>query len=134
MLNRRQVVGGLVSLAVLGPRGWWATAAAPPRKPTRVTLQGDLSKAVFVALLQDVFTISADHGRIPIQLIQVKDGPSSAVAEQFTLLFRGPRHLGCAEGTYVVTHHSAGSTLLFLQPVGYDHGHIYYDAVFNLLL
>jgi hypothetical protein len=134
MLNRRQVVSGLVSLAALGPRGWGANAAPPPRKPRRVTLQGELSKAVFVALLQDVFTISADHGRIPIQLIQVNDGPPSAVAEQFTLLFRGPRHLGLAEGTYVVTHHTAGSTMLFLQPIGSDHGHLYYDAVFNLLL
>jgi hypothetical protein len=131
MLSRRQLVSGMVSLAALGVG---ARSAAPsPRKPPRVTV-GEPSKGVFLALLGDGFTISNDHGRAVLQLIQVDDGPPSVVTEQFTLLFRGPRHSPLADGMYLLTHHSAGSTTLFLQPVGYDHGHLYYDAVFNLLL
>jgi hypothetical protein len=134
MLSRRQLMSGLVSFAALSGRTGRASAAPSPRKPQPVTLRDPLNKAVFLALLHEVFTISTDRGRVGIQLIEVDDGPPSTVTEQFTVVFRGPRHWPLAEGTYPVSHHSAGSTLLLLQPIGYDHGHLYYGAVFNLLL
>lgn len=133
MLNRRQVVGGLVSLAVLGPRGWVVDAAQTRRKP-RATLQGQLSKAVFVDLLGETFTVSAGNDTVAIQLIQIDDGLPSAVAEQFSLVFRGPLDPALPEGPYTVSHRSAGSTTLFLQLSGSDKDYSYYEAPFNLLL
>ena len=133
MLNRRQVVGGLVSLAVFGSRSWTVNAAQTRRKPGRVTLQGRLSKAVFLALLGETFTVSSD-GMVWIQLIQIDDGLPSAVTEQFALVFRGPHDPALPEGSYIVRHHTAGSTTLFLQLSGYDNRHSYYEAPFNLLL
>ncbi len=133
MLNRRQVVGGLVSLAVLGSRSWRANAAQTERKP-RVTLQGRLSKAVFLALLGETFAVSTGNDTVSIQLIQIDDGLPSAVTEQFSLVFRGPRDPALPEGPYTVRHRTAGSTTLFLQLSGYEDRYSYYEAPFNLLL
>ena len=44
---------------------------------------------------------------------------------------QGLRHLN-GYGSYTVTHHTAGSTTLFLQPSGHHH-QSYYEAPFNLL-
>jgi hypothetical protein len=133
MLNRRQVVGGLVSFAVLGSRSWRANAAQAVRKPERVTFHGQLSKAVFVALLGETFAVSTGNDTVWIQLIQIDDGRHSPVTEQFTLVFRGPNDPALPEGLYAVSHHTAGSTTLFLQPSAH-HLHSYYEAPFNLLL
>lgn len=133
MLNRRQVVGGLVSLAVLGPRSF-AVDAAQRRKPGRGTLQGQLSKAVFVDLLGETFTVSGGSDVISIQLIQIDDGLPSAATEQFSLVFRGPHDPALPEGPYTVSHRTAGSTTLFLQLSGSDNRYSYYEAPFNLLL
>jgi len=134
MLNRRQVVGGLVSLAVLGPRSWTADAARSRPTSGRVTLEGKLSKAVFLALLGDTFTVSSGNDTVSIQLIQIDDGLFSVVAEQFSLVFRGPDDPALPEGSYTVSHRMAGSTTLFLQLSGYDNRYSYYEAPFNLLL
>jgi hypothetical protein len=134
MLNRRQLVGGLMSLALVGSRSRPANAAPARRKPRRATLDGTLSKAVFVALLGETFTVSSGTDVVSIQLAQIDDGLPSAVAEQFTLVFRGPRDPALPEGSYTVSHSTAGSTALFLQLSGYDDQHIYYEAPFNLLV
>jgi hypothetical protein len=134
MLNRRQVVGGLVSFAVLGSRSWRANAAQAVRKPERVTFHGhQLSKAVFLALLGETFAVWIGNDSVSIQLIQIDDGLPSVVAEQFSLVFRGPSDPVLPEGSYTVSHHTAGSTTLFLQPSAH-HLHSYYEAPFNLLL
>jgi uncharacterized protein DUF6916 len=132
MLNRRELVSGLAGLAVLGSRGWPAFAAPARRK--RVSIEGRLSKAVFLALLGDTFTIRAGSDVLSMQLAQVDDGPASSVAEQFTLVFRGPTEPVLVDGSYAVSHPTAGNTVIFLQPSGQDARHIYYEAAFNLLL
>lgn len=99
MLNRRQVVGGLVSLTVLGSRSWAVTAAQTVRKPGRVTFHGPLSKAVFLALLGETFAVSTGNDTVWIQLIQIDDGLPSAVAEQFSLVFRGLHDSALREGS-----------------------------------
>lgn len=134
MVNRRQLVGGLVSLALLGSTGWRANAAQTLRKRGRVSLRGQLSKAVFLALLDETFTISSENHMVWMTLIQVNDGHASAVAEQFSLVFRGPHDPALPEGSYTVRHHTAGATTLFLQPGGQDDYNSYYEAPFNLLL
>ncbi len=124
----------LVSLAVLGSRRWTADAAQARRKRGRVTLEGRLSKAVFVDLLGATFTVWSGNDAVSIQLVQIDDGLPSAVTEQFSLVFRGPQDPALAEGAYTVTHRTAGSTTLFLQLSGYDSFNAYYEAPFNLLL
>jgi hypothetical protein len=133
MLNRRELVSGLAGLAVLGSRGWPAFAA-PARRTPRVSLEGKLSKAVFLALLGDTFTVGTGSDVLSMQLAQVDDGPASAVAEQFTLVFRGPSEPVLADASYTVSHRTAGSTVIYLQPSGRDARHVYYEAPFNLLV
>lgn len=133
MLSRRQLVGGLVGLAVLGSRSWRASAAQARRKPRKVSLHGELNKGVFLALLGDTFVVSTGDHSVSVQLIQIDDGHPSAVTEQFSLVFRGPHAPPLPEGSYAVRHRTAGRTTLFLQPGGHDDVHSYYEAPFNLL-
>ncbi len=134
MLNRRQFVGGLVGLAVLDSTGWKARAAQTPGNRRGVSLQGRVSKAVFLELVGDTFTVSSEDHTAWITLIEVEDGHPSAVAEQFSLVFQGPGDLALPEGVYTVEHRTAGRTTLFLQPGGHDGHNSYYGAAFNLLL
>ena len=132
MLNRRQLVGGLVSLAVVGARSRPASGAAP--RPARGSLEGKLSKAVFVALLGETFAVSTSEGTLRIQLVQLDDRAASPVTEQFTLVFRGPRAPALSEGSYPIRHRIGGRTAMFLQLSQQDADHSYYEAPFNLLL
>jgi Domain of unknown function (DUF6916) len=132
MVNRRQVVGGLVSLVVIGSRSWSADAAPP--KPGRVSLSGRLSKSVFRALRGETFATSGGDAKVSIQLLLVEDGPFSTDTEQFTVVFRGPHTPTLEEGSYTIRHRTAGSTTLFLRPTGSDARYSYYEAPFNLLL
>jgi uncharacterized protein DUF6916 len=131
MLNRRQVVGGLVSLAAFGARGW--TAYAAPRKQS-VRLDGPLSRSVFRALKGDKFMLSTGDGTVSIHLIRIDEGPQSTETDQFTLVFLGPHDPVLPDGPHQVTHPTAGTTTLFLQPREQNHLHTYYEAPFNLLL
>jgi hypothetical protein len=133
MLNRRQLVSGLAGLAVLGSGGWPAIAAAARRKP-RVSIEGKLSKAVFVALLGDTFVTSIRGQAVSLQLAQVDEGPASPGTEQFTLVFRGPYDPVLEDDAYAVSHATAGSTVIFLTLTGHDAKNIYYEAPFNLLV
>jgi hypothetical protein len=132
MLNRRQLVGGLVSLAVVGVRSRPVSGAAP--RPARGSLEGKLSKAVFVALLGETLAVSTSQGTLWVQLVQLDDGAASPVTEQFTLVFRGPRAPVLSEASYPIRHRIAGRTEMFLQLSQQDASHSYYEAPFNLLL
>ena len=134
MLSRRQVVRGLVGVAVLGSSGWAASAASALQKPARVSLQGPLSKAVFVSLLGETFTVAGEADVVTVQLIQIDDGPSSATTQQFSLVFRGPHAPDLEEGLYTIAHRTAGRTALFLQDTRGDARYRYYEAPFNLLV
>jgi hypothetical protein len=148
MLDRRQLVGGVVGLAVLGSRSWRASAAPARPGPARVSLAGELSRAVFLALLGETFTASSGPplrdaggrspragraGRVAIQLIQIDEPHPSEVTEQFSLVFRGPLDRALPEGLYAVRHRTAGRTDLYLQPGGHDDSFSYCEAPFNLL-
>jgi hypothetical protein len=132
MINRRELVRGLASLAVLGSGSWPAIAAPASKKP--VSIEGKLSKKVFLALLGETFTIWTTGGALAMQLAQVDDGPASPGTEQFTLVFRGPANPPLADDSYVVSHSTAGKTVIFLKLSGHDARHSYYEAPYNLLV
>src|SRR5262245_2783570 len=113
MLNRRQMVGGLASLIALGSRGW--TAYAAPRKRS-VSLEGPLSRSVFKALQGDKFMVASGDDTVSIHLIRIDEGPQSTETDQFTLVFLGPHDPVLPDGPHQVTHPTAGTTTLFLQP------------------
>jgi hypothetical protein len=134
MLNRRQFVSSLVSFGVLGSTSWRANGAPTPGNPKRVSLDGPLCKAVFLAFLGEAFTVSSGNFAVSATLIQIDDGHPSAVTDQFSLVFKGPRDLAVPDGVYTVRHHSAGSAQLFLQTSNSDDYNSFCEARFNLLL
>jgi hypothetical protein len=134
MLTRREIVGGLVGLAVLGARAASAQRTLPLYKPLRGALEGPLRKALFGPLVGETFTASSDTERVWIELFRIQDGPPSKVTEQFTLVFRGPHQPALPDGSYTVAHHIAGSTLMYFKLIGHDAYNVYYEAPFNLLL
>lgn len=134
MLKRRQFLTGLISLGILGAGERAKADAAEPRGMSgKVSLQGTLSKDVFLALVLERFSVLVADRNVTIVLLKVDDDDVHSQTEQFTVLFRGARDLNLGEGTYTITHRTAGTTRLFLQPAGHD-GHYSYDkALFNLL-
>jgi hypothetical protein len=133
-LGRRQLLAGLVGLVAVGARRRTSAAPKAKRKAPRVSLDGRLSRAVFVALLGQTFTVSSGHqARSTIELLRIDDREPSEATEQFTVVFRGPHDLVLPEDSYTLRHHTAGSTTLFLQPAGHDGSHSYFEAPFNLL-
>ena len=134
MLNRRQFVSGAASLGLLGSIGWKRASSAEPKGMSgHVSLQGRLSKDVFLALVLERFSLLIPNLRATLVLIEVNDAAPSAFSEQFTVVFQGPRDLILLDGTYRVTHRTAWTTDLYLQPAGHDGHYNYYRAVFNLL-
>jgi hypothetical protein len=132
MLSRRRFINALVGLGFLGSASA-APAAPTPRNPKTVRLDGRLSRAVFLALAGETFSISLEHHTVALTLVELVDGPSSTSTEQFTVVFRGPRDLLITDGVYTVRHHTAGSARLFLQPGGHDYHDAFCKAPFNLL-
>ena len=134
MLKRRQFLSGLISLGILGSSEWAEASAAEPRGMSgKVSLQGKLSKDVFLALVLERFSVLIANQSVTIVLIEVDDDDVDPQTEQFTVLFRGARDLDLGEGAYTITHRTAGTTRLFLQPAGHDGHHSYHKALFNLL-
>jgi hypothetical protein len=132
MLSRRGFVNALVSggfLAFVRSAG----AAAPPRTPRRVRIDGRSSRAVFAALQGETFRFAL-NGRVAAwTLTEITDGPITPETEQFTVVFRGPRGLVVKDGLYDVRHVTAGSARLFLQPSPADEHFSYCEASFNLM-
>ena len=132
MLSRRGFVSALLGVGFLGvARG--AAAAAPPRTPRRVRIDGRLSRAVFAALEGETFRMALNGRVVAMTLSEISDGPISDETEQFTVVFRGPRGLVVREGLYDVRHVTAGSARLFLQPTPADNHFSYCEASFNLM-
>jgi hypothetical protein len=119
MLNRRQVVGGLVSplsrfrLAVMPPSGGSRDEARWSVEQSRVcrSPRGD----VHGLRRSDVISIQLSDRRRP---------PLAATGS--SLVFRGPDP-ALLEGPYTVSHRPAGSTTLFLQLSGSDNRYSYYE-------
>jgi hypothetical protein len=130
MLTRRRFASTVISLIAFGS-GRWATASAA--QSNRVSLDGPLTREVFLALLKDPFSLLLDNRAAEVVLVRVEDDGVRADSEQFTLLFEGPSDLLLLDGTYRIAHRTAGTTDVFLQPAGGDARHRYYKAQFNLL-
>jgi hypothetical protein len=130
MLNRRRFTYTLMGLIALGSGRWTATATA---MPARVSLEGPLTREVFLSLLKDPFSLLLDNRAKELVLVSVEDDESRPDSEQFTPLFEGSRDLVLAEGMYRISHATAGTTQVFLQSAGQHGLHQYYKASFNLL-
>jgi len=71
---------------------------------------------------------------LPLDLIELKDGPSSLRQESFSLRFRGDRSRILPQRIYPMKHDSIGEFDLFLVPIGQDESGTFYEAVFNRLI
>ena len=131
MLNRRRFVYGMVSVGVLGPSFLGRANAA--QRMSLPSLHGRLSRDVFLALRQQTFTAVIDGRRVPLVLTRVSDDASDRGPEQFTVVFRGPGDLQLKDRLCLLSHPTAGSTPLYVQPAGTDDRSSYYKAPFNLL-
>lgn len=131
MLNRRRFVYGMFSVGVLGP-GFVGRANAAQRT-SLPSLQGRLSRDVFLALRQHTFTAVIGRRRVPLVLVNVSDDAGDPDREQFTVVFQGPRDLRLKDGVCILSHPTAGTTPLYVQPGGVDDRSSYYQAPFNLL-
>jgi hypothetical protein len=78
--------------------------------------------------------VTEDAQTIELELVNVilKDSPPGH--EQFSLTFRGPKHMSPAQKTYRLEHDRFEASDIFLVPVGQDQDGIYFEAVFNRIL
>lgn len=131
MLNRRRFVYGMFSVGALGS-GFLGRANAT-QQTGLPSLQGRLSRDIFLALRQQTFTAVVDHRRVRFVLMTVNDDGSGPGREQFTAVFQAPRDLRLKEGVYLISHATAGRVPLYVQEAGGDDHFRYYKAPFNLL-
>ena len=130
MLDRRRFVYTLASLIALGSGRWTAATAATAGG---ASLEGPLTREVFLALLKEPFSLLLDNRTEELFLLRIDDNDARGGSEQFTLVFQASREPIVLDGTYRVSHVTAGTTPVFLQPAGHDDRSNYYQASFNLL-
>ena len=130
MLNRRRFVYTLAGFMALGSGRWTAATAATTGG---VSLEGPLTREVFLALLKEPFSLWLDHRAARLVLLRTDDDSDRPGSEQFTVVFQAPRELRLLDGTYRISHVTAGTTDVFLQPAGHDDRSSYCKASFNLL-
>ena len=88
-----------------------------------------LSYTLLAPRVNDNFQIP---GAFDLELIACKKlTPHSAVAEPFTLTFRGPAAPILPQQIYPLTHESLGNWEIFLVPIGPDKQGMLYEAIFN---
>ena len=94
-----------------------------------------LTKNMFEQTLNTRFWL-LDENSIshPMDLIEMENGHSSSIQEQFSLRFRSDRNLVHPQRVYPMKHDSIGDFDLFLVPVGRNESGTFYEAVFNRLL
>lgn len=130
MLDRRRFAYTLMGFVAFGSGPWsFATAAAQAWG----SLEGPLSRGVFLALEREPFSLLLDNREAGLFLLKVDDLESGPESDQFTLVFQAPRELMLLDGVYRISHITAGTTEVFLQPAGNDRRYNYYHAYFNLL-
>ena len=130
MLDRRRFVYILMSLIAFGSGRWTAATAAAL---AGVSLEGPLTREVFLALVLEPFSLLLDNRAAGLFLLRVDADVAYPDSDQFTVVFQGPRELVLLDGVYGIAHITAGATDLFLQPAGHDDRYTYYKAPFNLL-
>ncbi|HMH52904.1 MAG TPA: hypothetical protein VK548_21885 [Candidatus Acidoferrum sp.] len=98
-----------------------------------MSLEGLLTREVFLALVKEPFGLLLDNRTAGLFLLKLEDEDAQPGSEQFTLTFQAPRELILLDGTYRISHVTAGTTDVFLQPAGHDDRSSYCKASFNLL-
>ena len=134
MLTRRRFTFTLMGLALLGSgRSTRANAADPNVTANGVSLEGPLSRDVFRALVGQEFSLLLTNRPAALVLLSVDDDAARPDSGQFILVFQGPPDLVLTDGTYRITHATAGTTLLYLRPKKREGRFSYFEAPFNVL-
>ena len=136
MLTRRRFTYTLMGLALLGSgRSTRASAADANVTAKGVSLEGPLSRDVFRALVGQEFSLLLTNRPATLVLLRVDDDSARPDSGQFIVVFRGASDLkvvNVLEGTYRITHATAGTTELYLRPKGGDDRYVYFEAPFNV--
>ena len=92
-----------------------------------------LSKDRFTQHLKSTFRVSVESSptALDVQLIEVSEGRSTELFEQFSLLFTGPKEPLFKQGMYRFEHAAMGSFDLFIVPISSDEGGTIYETVFG---
>jgi hypothetical protein len=130
MLDRRRFVYTLAGVIAFGSGRWTAATAATAGG---VSLEGPLTREMFLALLKEPFSLWLDQHAADLVLLRIDDDSDHPGSDQFTVVFQAPRELLLLDGTYRISHVTAGTTDVFLQPAGHDDRSNYCKASFNLL-
>lgn len=94
-----------------------------------------LTKSMFAEAVGTRFELQiAPAQLVELELVELREGQSSARQEQFALLFCGPPASPVWQGLWPICHATLGQFDLFLTPVGRDEEGNYYEAVFNRLI
>lgn len=97
-------------------------------------MEMNLTKEKFAQNLNTKFWLrNGGADREPIDLIELREGRSTARQEQYALVFRGDPSKIFPQRLYPVEHDSMGAFDLFLVPIGRDDTGTFYEAVFNHL-
>jgi uncharacterized protein DUF6916 len=132
-MTRRRFTSMAVALVTLAPPRSWGTSAADPKvTPDRGSLEGPLSRDVLRALVGQELSLLLPNRPATLVLLRVEDA-ARPDGGQFSVVFQGAPDLELLDGTYRVTHMTAGTTDLHLRPKGRDDRFTYYEAAFNLL-
>ena len=133
MFTRRRFTYTLMGLVMLGSSRLTGPNPADPNVTADgVSLEGLLSRDVFRVHIREEFSLLLANRAATLALLRVDDGARPG-DRQFSVVFQGSLDLKLAEGTYRVTHATAGTTLLYLRPKGHDDRYSYYEAPFNLV-
>jgi hypothetical protein len=133
MLTRRRFTYTLMGLAMLASGRSTRANAADPNALNGVSLEGPLSRDVFRALVLQEFSLLLTNRPATLVLLSVHDDAARPDSGQFIVVFQGPPDLVLQDGTYRVTHATAGTTLLYLRPKKRDDRFSYFEAPFNVL-
>jgi hypothetical protein len=91
-----------------------------------------LEKEVFAQNLNSKFELRVNPERVfELELINIREIPSTPRQEQFALLFQGPADVYLPQRIYPLEHDQMGNVSLFLVPVGREEKGYLYEAVFN---
>lgn len=94
----------------------------------------DLTYEVFAKLVNQKFSLVHDSGKLEVELIECKIAGARAPAghrEPFSLIFRGPAQPLLPQRIYRFDFGEAGSSDIFIVPIGSDAAGMRYEAVFN---
>jgi hypothetical protein len=95
----------------------------------------ELQKTNFIEQLHTRFQVEYAPGQlVELELVEVREGRSSARQEVFAPTFQGPRDFYLPQGLYVFHQPVMEQFDLFIVPIGQDEHGFYYEAVFNRLI